>query len=62
MAEPLRMSLGWVVHMEEGKWPAREEYGLGKGFGPGSKKRLLLNCFSSDLSFKIQFELNLNKV
>jgi hypothetical protein len=62
MAEPLRMSLGWAVHMGEGKWPAREEVWVGEGIHPGFKERLLLNCFSSDLSFKIWFELNLNEV
>jgi hypothetical protein len=45
MAEPLRMSLGYAVHMGEGKRPAQEEVWDGKGFGPGSKKRILLNCF-----------------
>jgi hypothetical protein len=64
MAEPLRMSLDWagLCIWERENDLHKKRYGLEKGFSSGSKKRLLFNCFSFDLSFKIWFELNLNKV
>jgi hypothetical protein len=53
MAEPLRMSLGWAVHMGEGKWSVREEVWVGEGIRPGFKEKTSLKLFFSDLSFKI---------
>jgi hypothetical protein len=65
MVEPLRMSLDWAMRRAGAgsfEWEREnslhvKSYGLGKGFDPGSKKRLLLNCFSSDLS-SLKFGLN----
>jgi hypothetical protein len=62
MVESLRMSLGWAVHMGEGKRPIREEVWVGEGIRPGFKEKASLKLFFSDLSFNIRFELNLNEV
>jgi hypothetical protein len=45
MVEPLRMSLGWAVHMGEEKWPAREEVWVGEGIRPGFKENASLKLF-----------------
>jgi hypothetical protein len=46
--------------MGGGKWPVQEEVWVGEGIQPGFNKKASLKFFFSDLSFKIQFELNLN--
>jgi hypothetical protein len=45
MADPLRMSLDWAVHMREGKRLAREEVWVGEGIRPRFKKKASLKLF-----------------
>jgi hypothetical protein len=45
MDEPLRMSLGWAVHMEEEKRLALEEVWVGEGIWPGFKEKASLKLF-----------------
>jgi hypothetical protein len=45
IAEPLRMSLGYAVHMGEGKRPAQEEVWDGEGIRPRFKEKDSLKLF-----------------